>query len=55
MRFANYGDPVASMDSKAQVGFVAGNPHSFNNFHHTSMTNAQPGYENADHSVTLFE
>jgi hypothetical protein len=55
MRFGNYGDPVSMMDSQAQTGFVAGNPHSFDNFHHTSMTNAQPGYENADHSVTLFE
>ena len=55
MRFANYGDPVASMDSKAQTGFVVGNPHSFNNFHHTSAGNSKPGYENADGSVTLFE
>jgi hypothetical protein len=55
MRFGNRMDPVSMMDSQAQGGFVAGNPHSFDNFHHTSAGNSQPGYENADGSVTLFE
>jgi hypothetical protein len=55
-RFANMGDPIAVFDSKAQSasnGF--GNPHSFENFDHTSAGNSKPGYENADGSVTLFE
>jgi pimeloyl-ACP methyl ester carboxylesterase len=56
MRFANRGDPVAMMDSKAQSSTNGlGNPHSFDNFHHTSASNSKPGYENADGSVTLFE
>jgi len=56
MRFANRGDPVAMMDSQAQSSNNGlGNPHSFDNFHHTSAGNSKPGYENADGSVTLFE
>jgi len=56
MRFANRGDPVSSMDNKAQIGFNGlGNPHSYSNFDHTSAGNSQPGYENKDGSVTLFE
>ncbi len=55
MRFGNRGDPVSMMDTKAQGGFVAGNPHGYGNFDHTSATQSQPGYANADGSVTLFE
>jgi hypothetical protein len=56
MRFANRGDPIAMLDSKAQVGSNGlGNPHSFENFTHTSATSSSPGYENPDKSVTLFE
>ena len=54
-RFGNRGDPVSMMDSKAQGGFVAGNPHGYGNFDHTSATQSQPGYANADGTVTLFE
>jgi hypothetical protein len=55
MRFGNRGDPISMMDSKAQGGFVAGNPHGFGNFDHISSTQSQPGYANADGTVTLFE
>ena len=55
MRFGNRGDPVSMMDSKAQGGFVLGNPHGYGNFDHTSATQSQPGYSNADGTVTLFE
>ncbi len=54
-RFANRGDPVAAMDSNDQSEIVAGNPHSLSNFTRTSATNSAPGYENPDHTVTLFE
>ncbi len=54
-RFANRGDPAAMMDTNAQSNIVTGNPHSFSNFTHTSATNSAPGYENPDHTVTLFE
>ncbi len=55
MRFGNKGDPISMMDSKAQGGFVAGNPHGYGNFDHISSTQSQPGYANADGTVTLFE
>ncbi len=55
MRFGNRDDPISMMDTKAQGGFVAGNPHGFGNFDHTTATQSQPGYENADGSVTLLE
>jgi pimeloyl-ACP methyl ester carboxylesterase len=55
-RFANRGDTISALDSKAQSASNGlGNPHSFENFTHTSAGNSQPGYENADGSVTLFE
>jgi len=54
-RFANRGDPVASMDTNAQSDVVLGNPHGYNNFHNTSATSGAQGYENPDKSVTLFE
>jgi pimeloyl-ACP methyl ester carboxylesterase len=55
-RFANRGDPVASLDSNAQSSVNGlGNPHSFNNFHNTSAESGKKGFENADGSVTLFE
>jgi pimeloyl-ACP methyl ester carboxylesterase len=56
MRFANRWDPVAAFDSKAQTGFNGlGNPHAYDTFDHTSSGNSNPGYENPDGSVTLFE
>jgi hypothetical protein len=54
-RFASRGDPIAMMDTNAQTDIVLGNPHGFNNFHHTSATTSAPGYENPDKTVTLFE
>jgi hypothetical protein len=55
-RFANRGDPIAALDSKAQSASNGlGNPHSFANFTHTSAEDGRPGYENADGSVTIFE
>jgi hypothetical protein len=49
------GKAIAMLDSKAQVGTDFSNPHSFENFTHTSATDSSPGHENADGSVTLFE
>ena len=55
-RFANRWDPVAMMDSKATTAPNGlNNPHSFNNFTHVTGEDGRAGYENADHSVTLFE
>ena len=54
-RFANYGDPIAMFDTNATPAVNLGNPHSFNNFTHTSATDSSKGYENPDGSVTLFE
>ena len=54
-RFANYGDPIAMLDTDATPAVNMGNPHSYKNFTNTSATDSSKGYENADGSVTLFE
>jgi pimeloyl-ACP methyl ester carboxylesterase len=55
-RFANRWDPIAMLDSKAQVGNNGlSNPHSFEGFDHTSSTDGRPGVENPDGSISLYE
>jgi hypothetical protein len=54
-RFANYGDPVAMLDTNATPGINLNNPHSYSNFNVTSTTDSSEGYENPDGTVTLFQ